>query len=231
MQFRAEDFTYNLVVRPGQIVAVYLDTGGVWRAGFGCALEQGRFDLRAGIAPSTKIMQRIQHALDKPNLIWLRIKGPSAAEHDELDLISRVAGGVIGLQTRVGLQIGVEMILLSALGAWFISQVAFWHAHVIRAKDAFARAGIGLGEHGDRRYTRAGAHRLAAQAQDDALIVRRQALVASEGTVGFDQLIATEDASAAARMLAQETIKLWSRQAIASGDDAQDGQQRFAVSG
>ena len=91
----------------------------------------------------------IEAAFDEPFLVVAAVAGPGTAKNEEFDFVGGVADLFESGNTGSGLGVGVEVVAFGALGAGFVVEVAFGHAHVGGAEDAFAGAGVGFGEDGD----------------------------------------------------------------------------------
>ena len=153
-------------------------------------LTQCRLYLRNLTDARAEIMQRVEDALYKPDLVSFRIERPRAAQNDDLDLVDRVAIVVISLQPRIGLQIRVKAVLFGPLRARFVGEITLRHSHVVRAEDALAGTGKRLGQHRHRRDARTGPHRFQPQARQHFGVIRRQAMATGKRAVAADQLVA-----------------------------------------
>ena len=149
-------------------------------------MPQCRKDFSAAIVALAKIVHGIKDALYEPNLVGFWIEGPSASQNDDLDLAGRMPQVVIGLQAYIGLQIRVEGVFFRPLSARLIRKITLGHTHIIGTKYAGARARKGFGQHGNGCDTGHGAHRLAPQFMQHALVVCRDALLSGKSAPGVD---------------------------------------------
>lgn len=90
-------------------------------------------------------------------MVNLGIKRPGTAQDDELDFVDGMAVLIEGGEAVVGLEVRVKEVSGGALGAGFVGYIAFGHADVVGAENAFARTGKGFGEEGDGGDTTLGA--------------------------------------------------------------------------
>ena len=110
--------------------------------------------------PRAEVVERVEAALHEPALVGLRV-GRTRCRPARSAPPCRPGARCCGRPpSRFQVcRYGIEAVVLGALRAGLVGQVALRHAHVARAEDAPARARIGLRQHRHRRDTGERPHR------------------------------------------------------------------------
>ena len=123
----------------------------------------------------------LETPLDEPFLVVAPVGGEGATQDEQFHLVRRMSHSRQGFQARSHLGVRVKIVFQGPHGSRLIRQVGFWHAHIVRAKDALPGTGIGLGQHRDGGHAGQGPHRFQADGCQQSLICFPLA--------GFDQLV------------------------------------------
>ena len=162
--------------------------------------------LCARVDAGSEVAQGVEAALHEPALVDLRVEGPGSAQHDQLHLLDRMPDLAIGRQAVPGLEVGIEAVVLGALRAGLVGDVALRQAQVARAEDALARARVGLRQHRHGGDTRERPHRTHAQLRQEGGLRQPPARLAPEMAEALDDLALREEAAALAGMALHHAV-------------------------
>ncbi len=175
-------------------------------------------------------VQRVEAALDEPRLVVAAVARPRAAQHQQLDLARRVAGGLQRPQAGGGLGERVEGVALGPLRARLVVEVALGHARVGGAEDAAAGAGVGLGQHGDDGHAGLAAHRLHLQVGAQ-VGVEGQPPGGAEALVGVEHLALGQPRQAAPGVAADGGVVALAGQRVQGGQFVDEFDEQFLAAG
>ena len=175
------------------------------------------------ITPVAKIMERVKDALDEPDLIGFGVERPCSAQDDDLDFVGGMTNVAIRQQAIIGLQVRIEAVLLRALCARLVRQVALGHAHIIGAKDARARAREGLGQDRDGGHATLATDGLTTDARGNLWVVWGELALLCQLLPRADQLTPPVKAHPVFGIFAQEAIKVGAVDAVILNDARQNG--------
>ena len=166
-----------------------------------------RASIRASIDSFSKVVERFETALHEPDLVGLGMKRPGSPQHDQFYLGDGVSHAPVGAQAIPGLQIRVKSIVLSPLRARLVGQIALWHANIVRAKDALARARIRFREHRNGRDTAQRSDRAQSQPFDEHFFVEAALAGRTESSKTGDDLTAREEPGSVSRISLENLIE------------------------
>ncbi len=177
----------------------------------GASLEEARQVVerpngRLGGRAPIEGVERVETSFDEPALIGLRIVRPGTSKNDQLDLAQGVAHRMERNEPRPGLPKGIETVVLGPLRGGLVREVALGHAHIVRAEDAFARAGERLRQHRQRRDSTLGPGRPKAQARDQLALVDHPVGGIGERAVAREDVRLAEKASRRSRVLLKDLL-------------------------